>query len=82
MLGLERHKDTGCKYHPSCLERPEPVCIYELPDSDKRCKRTVDRNQAIRDEYQNSRKSHKEIADMFGVHARTVQRVLNVQEVY
>ncbi|MGD9891810.1 MAG: hypothetical protein AB7R89_06035 [Dehalococcoidia bacterium] len=28
---LPEHPDEGCRYHPSCLSCPFPVCVFEVP---------------------------------------------------
>lgn len=34
-----KHKDDGCHLHDSCLNCPEPICIYDFPGYKKNWER-------------------------------------------
>ena len=67
------YRDEGCDLSPSCLNCPLPRCIYERPRGkqkmrlEARAKRMAELRRG---------KSLKEVAEVFGVSLRTVQRVL------
>ena len=68
------YKDEGCELFPSCLNCPFPYCIKEQPwgkESFLKRKR-AERMVKLRREG----KSIEEIAQIFGVSIRTVQRGL------
>lgn len=68
------YRDEGCDLADSCLHCPFPQCIYELPGGRQRwLKKLRDREIA---RLFNERKGVKELALMFGVSQRTVQRAL------
>jgi len=71
-------RDEGCEIHPSCLNCPLPRCIEEEVRGKQRLK-TVLRARRIA-QLRRSGKSVKEIADIFGVSQRTVQRALRNQK--
>jgi DNA-binding CsgD family transcriptional regulator len=67
-------RDEGCALFASCLRCPLPRCVEEEPRGQQRLRLAM-RNQRIV-ELRRSGKSVKEIADLFGVSQRTVQRAL------
>lgn len=69
------YKDEGCEFADSCLDCPFPECIYALPRGRQRwLKKTRDREVV---KLFNARgKKVKELAMMFGVSTRTIQRIL------
>ena len=69
-----RCRDEGCELSPSCLACPFPSCLYEHPGG-RQCWFKEGRNQEIAWLYHRG-KSGKELAQIFGVSQRTVQRAL------
>ena len=70
-----RYQDEGCEFAESCLDCPLPVCIYEEPGG----KRRLLKGQRAREMarlFTNEGKGIKELAQMFGISQRTVQRAL------
>ena len=69
------YRDEGCELAESCLHCPFAECIYDEPGGKQRwLKRVRDRKMA--ESYTNDGKGIKELAQMFGVSQRTVQRAL------
>ena len=69
------YRDEGCEFADSCLECPFAKCIYEEPRGRQRwLKRQRDRQ--ITRLFIIEGKKVKELALMFGISQRTVQRVL------
>jgi DNA-binding transcriptional ArsR family regulator len=68
-------EDAGCELWPHCLSCPFPYCIKEEPWGKERWlkRRRAERMKELRQEG----KSIKEIARIFEVSPRTVQRALN-----
>jgi DNA-binding transcriptional ArsR family regulator len=73
------YEDKGCELYPSCLNRPFPDCLKEEPWGKERFlkRRRAQRMLELRREG----KSIGEIARIFEVSPRTVQRWLKVAEV-
>jgi hypothetical protein len=69
------YRDDGCDLAASCLSCPFPQCIYEQPGGKQRWLKTV-RNREIIRLFTREGKGVKELALMFGVSTRTVQRAL------
>jgi hypothetical protein len=69
-----RYRDEGCEYARSCLCCPFPQCLYDEPRGRQRWLKGL-RNREINKLYNGGRKI-KELALMFGVSQRTIQRVL------
>ena len=67
-------KDEGCEFSPSCLNCPLPRCIEEQPRERQRLKMLVRAGRMAKLREQG--KSPSEIASIFGVSMRTVQRAL------
>ena len=69
------YRDEGCEFSSSCLNCPFPRCIYELPGGRQRwLKRQREGHMARL--FTTEGKAVKELALMFGVSQRTVQRAL------
>ncbi len=70
-----RYKDEGCELAESCLNCPFPSCIYDEPGGKQQLlKRQRDR-EIVR-LFQKEGKGVKELAAIFGISQRTVQRAL------
>jgi len=70
------YQDEGCELFPSCLNCPFPTCIREEPwGKEKFLKLSRARRMA---ELKDEGKSVEEVARIFGVSSRTVQRWLKV----
>jgi hypothetical protein len=70
-----RYKDEGCDLAAACLNCPFPQCIYEQPGGRQRWLKMT-RNREIIRLFTREGKEIKELALMFGVSTRTVQRAL------
>ena len=72
-----RYRDEGCDLAGSCLNCPFTRCIYEEPGGKQRwLKRS--RNREMAELFTAKGMGVKELALMFGVSQRTVQRALKV----
>ena len=72
-----RYRDEGCDLADSCLSCPFPKCIYDEPGGKQRwLKRRRAREMARL--FTMEGKEVKELALMFGVSPRTVQRALKI----
>jgi len=69
-----RYRDEGCEYARSCLRCPFPQCLYDEPRGRQRWMKGL-RNREINRLFSGGRKI-KELALMFGVSQRTIQRAL------
>ncbi len=69
------YRDEGCELAESCLDCPFPNCIYEEPGGKQRWLKRI-RNKDMARLYTTEGKKVKELAQMFGVSKRTVQRAL------
>jgi len=70
-----RYKDGGCEFAGSCLNCPFPKCIYDEPGGRQRwLKELRDKDMVML--FTSEGKGVKELARIFGVSRRTVQRVL------
>jgi hypothetical protein len=69
------YKDEGCEYAKSCLDCPFPKCMYDERGGRQRWLREL-RNKEINRLFDTGRKIN-EIAEIFDVSERTVQRALN-----
>lgn len=67
-------RDRGCDLHPSCLNCPEPVCIYDLPRG-KQTRRLSLRQKSIRTLAANGMPNGR-LAQLFKCSVRTIQRAL------
>jgi hypothetical protein len=69
------YRDEGCEFASSCLNCPLPVCVYDEPGGRQRLlKRQRGRDMARM--YTTEGKGIKELAEIFKVSQRTVQRAL------
>ena len=69
------YRDEGCEFAGSCLDCPFPRCIYDEPRGRQQwLKRSRDREMI--NLFACEGKGVKELALMFGVSQRTVQRAL------
>ncbi len=71
------YQDEGCELADSCLNCPLPKCIYEEPGGKQRWLKRLRAREMAR-LFTNEGKGVKELALMFGVSQRTVQRALKV----
>ena len=70
-----RYRDEGCEFAGSCLDCPLPRCIYDEPGGKQRWLKRL-RDRQIVKLFSTRRKGIKELALMFGISQRTVQRAL------
>ena len=70
-----QYQDEGCEFSGQCLNCPLPTCVYEEPGGKQRF---VKRHRALEMVRLHRRegKTVRELAVMFGVSVRTVQRAL------
>ena len=68
------YPDEGCEFAESCLNCPLPVCVYEEPGGKRRLLKRLRAKEMAR--LFSEGKGIKELAEMFGVSRRTVQRAL------
>ena len=71
------YEDKGCELFPSCLACPFPHCIDEEPRGRQRRLKEERRHAILR--LHRSGKSTGELAQIFGVSQRTIQRALAPQ---
>jgi hypothetical protein len=69
------YRDEGCELAESCLECPFEVCIYDEPGGKQRLVKSL-RNKEMARLFTDEGKKVKELAEIFGVSQRTVQRAL------
>ena len=69
------YQDNGCEFADSCLDCPFPDCLYAEPGGKQRWLKTL-RDEAVSRLYTDQGKTVKELAMMFGVSRRTIQRIL------
>ena len=69
------YRDEGCDLADSCLSCPFPQCIYEQPRGRQRWLKQL-RDREITGKFNREGKGVKELALLFGVSQRTVQRAL------
>jgi len=70
-----RYRDGGCEFASSCLDCPFPKCIYDEPGGRQRWLKRL-RDKEMTNMFSSGGKGVKELALMFGVSQRTVQRAL------
>ena len=70
-----QYRDEGCELAGSCLNCPFIECIYDEPGGKQVWLRRL-RDRAIARLQINEGKKLKELAEMFGISQRTVQRIL------
>ncbi|MFH1662314.1 MAG: hypothetical protein ABH934_00075 [Chloroflexota bacterium] len=69
------YKDEGCELAESCLNCPFPMCIYDEPGGKQRLlKRQRDREMVRL--FKDKGKEVKELALIFGISHRIIQRAL------
>ena len=68
------YPDEGCEFAQSCLECPFPRCVYDEPGGKQHFVKDL-RNKEILRLYTDG-KEIKELALIFGVSQRTIQRAL------
>ena len=69
------YRDEGCEFAGSCLSCPFPQCLYEEPGGRQRWLKRL-RDKEIARLFSREGRGVKELALMFGVSQRTVQRAL------
>jgi len=69
------YRDDGCEFASSCLKCLLPQCIYEQPRGRQRWQKRL-RAGEIKRLFTVEGKEIKELAVMFGVSQRTIQRAL------
>ena len=70
-----QYKDEGCEMSPSCLSCPLARCIFDTPHGKQTLiKRRRDEEMAKL--YREKHPAHREMARIFNVSTRTVQRAL------
>jgi DNA-binding NarL/FixJ family response regulator len=67
------YTDTGCNYHPRCLNCPFPVCRYDNPDFKRQERASSQREQVLA--AKRSGQTAAEIANALGISTRTVYRI-------
>ena len=70
-----QYRDEGCEFADSCLKCPLPECIYELPGGRQRWLKELRDKEVVR-RFAAEGRGVKELALIFGVSQRTVQRIL------
>jgi hypothetical protein len=68
------YRDEGCEYAKACLQCPFPQCLYDEPGGRQRWLKKA-RDKEIKRLFKNGRKV-KELAALFGLSQRTIQRAL------
>jgi len=69
------YKDDGCELADSCLNCPFPDCIYAQPGGKQLWLKGLRDKEVLR-LFTTRGKGEKELAFMFGVSRRTIQRML------
>jgi len=67
-------RDEGCEFFSSCLNCPLPKCVEDEPRGQQRLRMEARKRRMA--ELRRRGQSVKEIAGLFGVSRRTVQRAL------
>jgi len=70
-----RYRDEGCELASSCLNCPLPKCIYDEPGGKQRWRKRL-RDKEMARLFNSEGEGVKELALMFNVSQRTVQRAL------
>jgi hypothetical protein len=70
-----QYRDEGCELAGSCLNCPFPECVYDRPGGKKRWQKEGRSTEMAR-LFNMEGKRIKELAEIFGVSRRTVQRDL------
>lgn len=69
------YHDTGCSLFPACLRCPMPCCRYDATPTGQR-PTTALRNRRVAAAHARSGQTTAELAAIFGVTQRTIQRAL------
>ncbi len=69
------YQDNGCEFADSCLDCPFPDCLYDQPGGKQHWLKAL-RDEAVLRLFDEQGKKVKELALMFGVSRRTIQRIL------
>lgn len=69
-----RYQDDGCEFADACLDCPFPECVYAQPGGRQQWLKGL-RDREVR-QLHTQGKGVKELAEMFGVSQRTIQRIL------
>ena len=69
------YRDEGCEFAAACLDCPFPQCLYDEPRGRQRWLKGQ-RNREIARMYGTGRWGMKELASLFGLSPRTIQRAL------
>ncbi|NQT31422.1 MAG: helix-turn-helix domain-containing protein [Deltaproteobacteria bacterium] len=69
------YQDNGCEFGDSCLDCPFPECLYAEPGGKQRWLKCL-RDGAVLRLFTSRGKTIKDLALMFGVSRRTIQRIL------
>lgn len=72
-----QYHDEGCEFAQSCLNCPLPVCVYDEPGGKRKLLRKRRAAEMAR-LFTNDGKNTRELAQLFGVSSRTVQRALKM----
>ena len=72
------YRDEGCELASSCLNCPFPECVLDEPGG-KRKFLQEQRNSEIARLFDKEKKSVKELAHLFNLSVRTIQRALKYQ---
>jgi len=67
-------RDEGCEFFASCLNCPLPRCVEDEPRGQQRLRMAARKKRMA--ELRQMGKSVKELAGLFGVSNRTIQRAL------
>jgi hypothetical protein len=70
-----QYRDAGCEFSKSCLNCPLPVCVYDEPGGRQKLLKKRRAAEILR-LYTREGKSIQELAHIFNVSTRTVQRDL------
>ena len=70
-----QYQDNGCEFADSCLDCPFPECVYAQPGGKRRWLKNL-RDEAVSRLFTTQGKKVKDLALMFGVSRRTIQRIL------
>ena len=69
------YRDEGCESADSCLDCPFPQCLYDQPRGKQHWLKGL-RNKEIARLFSNEGKRVEELASIFGLSQRTIQRAL------
>jgi len=70
-----RYRDKGCEFADACLNCPFPQCLYDEPRGKQRWLKRL-RNREISKLFSGGSWGVKELASLFGLSQRTIQRAL------